>query len=184
MNTQTPHVLYIFWSPFGYFVFSGSGIWKTDTRDQLASLFFPFWVILASHDLLFVSNLSSIFSKTSIWLLWHLHTFWESFGSERRVIKEITSLDLFTCPYQVFINNYPGGCIPQLDAGSLIGIRSHLEMHDYIRSKKELLGDNVWLKMGLWRSILFHSERACMFIGLTLITISHQQVSILWIYVT
>ncbi len=53
-------------------------------------------------------------------------------------MKEITSLDLFTCPYQVFINNYPGGCIPQLDAGSLIGIRSHLEIHDYIRPKKEL----------------------------------------------
>ncbi len=65
-------------------------------------------------------------------------TFWESFGSERRVIKEITSLALFTCPYQVFINNYPGACIPQLDAGSLIGIRSHLKIHDYIKPKKEL----------------------------------------------
>ncbi len=32
-----------------------------------------------------------------------------------------------------------------------------LEIHDYIRPKKELLGDNAWLKMGLWRSILFHS---------------------------
>ncbi len=54
---------------------------------------------------------------------------------------EIISLDLFTCPYQVFINNYPGGCIPQLDAGNLIGIGSHLEIHDYIRPKKELFGD-------------------------------------------
>ena len=32
-----------------------------------------------------------------------------------------------------------------------------LEIHGYIRPKKELLGDNAWLKMGLWRSILFHS---------------------------
>ncbi len=99
-----------------------------------------------------------MFSKTSICLLWHLPTFWGSFGSERRVIKEITSLDLFTCPYQVFMNNYPGGCIPQLDAGSLIRIRSHLEIHDYIGPKKEFVGDNAWLKIGLWRSILFHSE--------------------------
>ncbi len=68
--------------------------------------------------------------------------FWETFWSERRVIKEITSLDLFTCPYQVFINNYPGGCIPKLDAVSLIG-RSHLEIHDYIRPKKELLEDKA-----------------------------------------
>ena len=56
---------------------------------------------------------------------------------------EIISLDLFTCPYQVFINNYPGCCIPQLDAGSLIGIRSHLEIHAYIRPKKKLLEDNA-----------------------------------------
>ncbi len=69
--------------------------------------------------------------------------FWESFGSERGVIKEITFLDLFTCPYQVFINYYPGGCIPQLGAGSLNGIISQLEIHDYIRPKKELLGDNA-----------------------------------------
>ena len=68
---------------------------------------------------------------------------WESFGSERRVIKEITSLDLFSCPYQVLVNNYPGGRIPQLDAGSLIRIISHLEIHDYITPKKELLGDNA-----------------------------------------
>ncbi len=34
---------------------------------------------------------------------------------------EIIPHDLFRCRYQVFINNYPGGCIPQLDAGSLIG---------------------------------------------------------------
>ncbi len=26
--------------------------------------------------------------------------------------------------------------IPQLDAGSLIGIRSHLEIHDYMRPKR------------------------------------------------
>ena len=60
---------------------------------------------------------------------------------------EIISLDLFTCPYQVFINNYPGGCIPQLDAGSLIGIRSHLEIHDYIRPKRsywETMHDSKW----------------------------------------
>ncbi len=56
---------------------------------------------------------------------------------------EIISLDLFTCPYQVFINNYPGCYIPQLDAGNLIGIGSHLEIHDYIRPKKELLRDNA-----------------------------------------
>ena len=43
----------------------------------------------------------------------------------------------------MFINNYPGGYIPQLDAGSLIGIGSHLEIHDYIRPKEELLGDNA-----------------------------------------
>ncbi len=43
----------------------------------------------------------------------------------------------------MFINNYLGGCFPQLDAGTLIGIRSHLEMHDYIRPKKESLGDNA-----------------------------------------
>ncbi len=131
---------------------------STCTKDQLASFFFPFGVILASHDLLFISKLSSKFSKTPNCLLWHLHKFWKSFGSERRVIEEITSLELFTCAYQVFINNYPGGCIPQLDAGSQIGIRSHLEIHDYIRLKKELLGDHAWLKMGLWRSILFHSD--------------------------
>ncbi len=53
-------------------------------------------------------------------------------------MKEITSLDLFTCPYQVFINNYPGGCIPKMDAGSLIGIRSHLEIHNCIMPKAEL----------------------------------------------
>ncbi len=69
--------------------------------------------------------------------------FWESFGSERRVIIEIISLGLYTHPCQVFINNYPGGCIPQLDVGSLIGIRRHLEIHDYIRTKKESLGDNA-----------------------------------------
>ena len=74
-------------------------------------------------------------------LLLHFLIFWESFSSEKRVIKEITSLNLFTCAYQVFINNNPGGCIPQLDAGSLIGIRSHLEIHDYIRGKKEFVAD-------------------------------------------
>ncbi len=120
-------------------------------------LFFQFGVILASDDLLFISKPSSIFSETSIcllWPCWHLHTFWESFGSERRVIIEIIYLELFLSPYKVFINNYPGRCTNQLNAGSLIGIRSHLEIHDYIRPNKELLGDNAWLTMGLWRSIL------------------------------
>ncbi len=49
----------------------------------------------------------------------------------------------------MFINNYPGagGCIPQLDAGSLIGIRSHLEINDYIRPKRsywETVHDSKW----------------------------------------
>ena len=95
--------------------------------------------MLASHDLLFISKLSSIFSKTFICLPWHLPILWESFGSENGVIREIPSLDLFTCSHQVFINNWPGDCTPQLGAGSLIGIRSHLEIHDYIRGKKEFM---------------------------------------------
>ncbi len=33
--------------------------------------------------------------------------------------------------------------IPQLYAGSLIGIRGHLEIHGYIRPIMELLGDNA-----------------------------------------
>ncbi len=33
--------------------------------------------------------------------------------------RSLNSLDLFRCVYKVFINNYPDGCIPQLDAGSL-----------------------------------------------------------------
>ncbi len=43
----------------------------------------------------------------------------------------------------MLINNYPGDCITQLDAGSLIGIRSHLEIRDCIRDEKELMGDNA-----------------------------------------
>ena len=66
-----------------------------------------------------------------------------------RVIIEIISLDLFTCPpYQVLINNYPGGCNPQLDAGSLIGIRSQLEMHNYIRPKKGAIGRQCMTQNG------------------------------------
>ncbi len=62
---------------------------------------------------------------------------------------EIISLNLFTCPYQVLINNYPGGSIPPLDAGSLIGIGSHLEIHvhDYIMPKRsywETMHDSKW----------------------------------------
>ena len=139
-----------------HFLFIGGSL---KTRPTCVS-FFPLWVILASHDLLFISKLSSIFSKTFICLPWHLPIFWESFGSENGVIKEITSLDLFTCSHQVFMNNYPGGCIPQLGAGSLIGKRSHLEIHDSIRSKKDFMGDKAWLKVGLGRSILFYSEVA------------------------
>ncbi len=60
------------------------------------------------------------------------------------MIKEITSLDLFTCAYQVFINNYPDGCIPQLDAGSLIGIRSHFEIHDYFVRLRKTVHKNGW----------------------------------------
>ena len=105
------------------------------------------WKCCGVHSSLKV-KLSSIFSKTSICLLWHLHMLWESFGSERRVIIEIISLDLFTCPYQVFTNNYPGGCTPKLDADNVPGIRSHLEINDYIRPKKELLGDSSWLSTG------------------------------------
>ena len=48
----------------------------------------------------------------------------------------------------MFINNYPACCIPQLDAGSLIGIRSHLEIHDYIRGKNELKGDKAKCDFG------------------------------------
>ena len=104
-------------------------LWYTVRYEPTCHTFFPFGVILASHDLPFISKPPSSFSKTSICLLLHLPIFWESFGSEKRVIKEITSPDLFTCSCLLFINNYPGCCIPQLAAGSLIGIRSHLEIH-------------------------------------------------------
>ena len=73
-----------------------------------------------------------------------------------RVIIEIISLDLFTCPYQVFINNHPVECIPQLelDAGSLIGIGSHFEMHDYIRPKKGVIGRQCMTQNGTLEFIL------------------------------
>ena len=104
-------------------------------------LFFP----TLSHPMISFSSLNCLpyFQKLRFAFFCIFLIFWESFGSEKRVIKENATLNLFTCADQVFINNYPGSCIPKLDAGSLIGIRSHLEMHDYISHKKELVGDNA-----------------------------------------
>ncbi len=56
----------------------------------------------------------------------------------------ISFLSLNCLPY---FSKLPGGCIPQLDAGSLIGIGSHLEIHDYIRPKRsylETIHDSKW----------------------------------------
>ncbi len=93
------------------------------TKSHLASPIFPFWVIAAYYDLLFISKLPPTFSKTSICLLLHVHIFWESFGSEKSHKRDFFWL-------------HSDCCIPQLDAGSLIGIRSHLEIHNYIMSKR------------------------------------------------
>ena len=121
---------------------------KRGTRNQLASLFSNFESLLHLMISFLFLNCLSYFQRLPFVFFWHLHIYLGSFGNEKRVIEEITSLDLFTCVYQVFINNYLDDCIPQLDTGSLIGIRSHSEIDNYISCKEESMEDNAWLKMG------------------------------------